>query len=120
MISPGMSNCLNQLTPSSKKLILLACSADVVLRLDGNQNIDPGTETLTIGQFYDHHRRLGHFLTLPKHAKPLKGSVLPIELAIDLLSVSSSVLKPSKRATNVTYSTSNALVIKLMVYMGNL
>jgi len=49
---------------------------------------------MTIGDFYDHHRRLGHFQILPKHAKMVKGNVLPIELAIDLLGVR-IVLLPS-------------------------
>jgi len=35
---------------------------------------------MTIGDFYDHHRRLGHFQILPKHAKMVKGNVLPIDL----------------------------------------
>ena len=38
------------------------------------------TESMTIGDFYDHHRRLGHFQILPKHAKMVKGNVLPIDL----------------------------------------
>lgn len=62
--------------------------SDVSLRLDGNQNIESGSESMTIGEFYDHHRRLGFFQVLPKHAKGLKGNVLPIEIAIDCLAVS--------------------------------
>lgn len=64
------------------------CRSDVEVRLDGNQNIESGTDGLTIGQFYEQHRHLGHFQTLPKYAKGLKGSVLPLEILIDLLSVS--------------------------------
>jgi hypothetical protein len=69
-------------------LNLLFFKADVDLRLDGNQNIESGTAGMAIGEFYNHHRHLGYFQNLPKHAKAFKGNVLPIELAIDLLGVS--------------------------------
>lgn len=89
----SVNHCVTK-TKTALPLIVLSFSGDVTLRLDGNQNIESHTESMTIGDFYDHHRRLGHFQILLKHAKMVKGNVLPIELAIDLLGVR-SVLLPS-------------------------
>lgn len=60
--------------------------------MHGNQTIIPGTQDLTLGQFYETHKRSGsaevYFSKLPKAAACLKGRVLALELWIDTVSVS--------------------------------
>ncbi|KAH9920493.1 hypothetical protein B0H21DRAFT_845002 [Amylocystis lapponica] len=64
---------------------------DTDLRWHSNRNIIVGTEHLTLGEFYDTHRRTGvseaYFEKLPKHVpifKNTKHPVLALELWIDV------------------------------------